>query len=228
VTRRTALAAATLGAVALARAAGGTVGEVPPSVVWQLDSLAHIGGHAITVEGAPRLVQTEIGPAVEFNGESDGLFLDVNPLAGLRAFTVEILFNPDPDGQEEQRFLHFEEAHTGNRALIELRMLPAASWCLDTFLRSGEVGLTLIDRSARHPSSIWHVAALVYDGRNMAHYVNGVRETSGEIAFAPLGHGRTSIGVRQNRVSWFRGRISSIRITPDALPADRLLRVPSA
>jgi hypothetical protein len=34
--------------------------------------------------------------------------------------------------------------------------------------------------------------------------------------------GRTSIGVRQNRVSWFKGAIAEVRFTPAALPADQL------
>jgi hypothetical protein len=60
----------------------------------------------------------------------------------------------------------------------------------------------------------------------MAHYVNGQRELSGEIVFEPFRSGRTSIGVRQNRVSWFKGRIHSIRITPRALTSGELMPVP--
>ena len=58
----------------------------------------------------------------------------------------------------------------------------------------------------------------------MMHFVDGVRERSGDPRFRPLGAGRTSIGVRQNRVSWLRGRIHLIRITQEALPAERLQR----
>jgi acetyl esterase/lipase len=48
----------------------------------------------------------------------------------------------------------------------------------------------------------------------MSHYVDGRREASGPVAFKALGPGRTSIGVRQNRVSWFKGRIREVRFTP--------------
>jgi hypothetical protein len=58
----------------------------------------------------------------------------------------------------------------------------------------------------------------------MSHYVNGVLELEGVVAFAPMSAGRTSIGVRQNRVSWFKGAISEVRFTPAALPATRLRR----
>lgn len=197
---------------------------VAKTVEWPLDSLATIGGHPVTVAGTPRLVDTEIGKAVEFNGKTDGLFLDINPLAGLERFTIETVFAPAAGGPDEQRFVHFEEADTGNRALIELRMVAGASWHLDTYLRWGDAMSTLIDPDARHSAGEWHVAALTYDGRTMTHYVNGVRERSGDVGFRPLGAGVTSIGVRRNRVSWFMGRIRLIRITPDALPAERLQR----
>ena len=189
----------------------------PAPTLWILDSLESIGGHPVAVVGAPRLVRTDLGPAVEFDGRGDGLFLDVNPLAGLERFTVEVTFEPLPGGAEEQRFLHVQEAASEDRALVELRVLPDGRWCLDTFLRRDGIGLTLIDRAAAHPLAGWHVAALVYDGRTMAHYVDGRREAAGPLAFRPLGPGRTSIGVRQNRVSWFRGRIHAIRIVPEAV-----------
>ena len=198
----------------------------PGTIVWTLDRLDQVGGHAATVFGAPRLVETDIGPAVEFDGAADGLQLDVNPIAGLERFTVEVLFQPAAGGPEEQRFLHFEEAATGNRALLETRMLPGDTWCLDTFLRYGDASLTLIDRGAAHTTDRWHVAALSFDGRVMAHYVDGARQAAGEVAFKPLGEGRTSIGVRLNQVSWFKGRIRQVRITPRALAPDELLRVP--
>ena len=191
--------------------------ETRPATVWQVDSLERIGGHPVTVLGSPRVVAIPAGKAVEFDGVDDGLVLDVNAIAGLGRFTVEVVFEPAVDGAEEQRFLHFEEAETGNRALVELRLLPGPAWCLDTFLRHGDASLTLIDKAVVHQAGRWHAAALSFDGKTMTHYVNGVRESSGEVAFKPLGPGQTSIGVRLNKRSWFKGRIRTIRITPDAL-----------
>jgi hypothetical protein len=193
---------------------------------WAIDNLARVGGQPVTVAGAPRVVDTPGGSAVEFNGSSDGLFLEVNPLAGLQRFTLEAVFAPDPDGPEEQRFLHIEETGGRSRALMEIRRLPGGSWCLDTYLRRGEIGLTLIDRGAVHPSGRWYAVALTYDGKSMMHYVNGVREASGDVAFGPMADGRTSIGVRQNLVYWFKGRIGRVRITPEVLPPGRLLSAP--
>ena len=199
-------------------------------VLWRLDNLATIDGVPATTIGQPRVVKTDIGPAVEFNGTSDGLLLDANPLAGLDRFAIEVVVAPASGGAEEQRFLHFEDsppaAGTASRALLELRMDPRGVWSLDTYLRHREVGLTLLDRAKTHDAGRWAVVALTYDGKTMAHYVNGERELTGEIAFAPIGAGRTSIGVRLNRVSWFKGRIHSIRISPRALTSAELMSVP--
>lgn len=196
--------------------------QSPSSTYWRLDNLDRIGGHPVTIAGRPSVVATDIGPAIAFDGQDDGIFIEANPLGGLTRFTVEVVFQPAPDGPEEQRFLHFEEPASGNRALVELRLLGDTRWTLDTYLRSGDAGLTLLDRERAHLSARWHVAALTYDGKTMSHFVDGRRELSGSTVFAPLAGGRTSIGVRQNRVSWFKGLIHSIRVVPEALSSDRL------
>ena len=178
-------------------------------VVWHIDNLSSIGGHAVSVVGSPRVVKAPFGRAVEFDGKGDGLFLDVNPIAGLQRFTVEAFIEPAADGPAEQRFLHLAEDGSENRAMLETRILPGGTWCLDTFLRHDPASLTLIDRSKTHPASAWHAVALVYDGEKMSHFVDGIRDAEGAVAFAPIGPGRTSIGVRQNKVSWFKGKIGA-------------------
>ena len=188
-------------------------------MTWQLDDTSTIGGHRVFVEGAPRVVATSRGNAIEFNGRNDGLVVDANPLRGLTAFTIEAEFAPAADAapdQAEQRFLHIEESDTGNRALLEIRDLGRRQWTLDTYLKSGAAGVTLIDRERLHPSGRWHVASLVYDGATMTHYVDGRKEASASALFVPLASGRTAIGMRMNRVSWFKGQVRQIRITPRA------------
>ena len=217
------LALAILGGATLLVPPGGAV---PLQIDWVVDNRTTIGGHAVLVVGSPRVVQTAIGPAIEFNGSTDGLFVDANPIEGLAQFTVEALIEPAPEGPAEQRFLHVSETGSENRLMLETRILPDRSWCLDTFLRHGDASLTLIDRQRTHPADGWHVVALVYDGTRMAHYVDGVQELAGDVAFRALGAGRTSIGVRQNLVSWFKGRIRLLRFTSEALPAARLMTVP--
>jgi PelA/Pel-15E family pectate lyase len=185
------------------------------SSTWRLDNLKSIGGHKVTIEGAPRVVTTDRGPAIEFDGRKDGLIVEANPLQGLRAFTVEVEFQPAADAgpdQREQRFLHAQEHDTDHRALLEIRIQADGRWALDTFLKSGNAGTTLLDPKRVHKTGEWHVASLTYGGTTMSNAVNGTRELSAQATFEPLGAGRTAIGMRLNKVSWFKGRIRQIRV----------------
>ena len=192
--------------------------------VWRLDQAARVGGHATEVLGAPRVVAETDGPAIWFNGASDGLLVPANPLAGLTQFTVEVLFRPAADGPAEQRFLHVQDG-AGSRALIETRV-AGGTWALDTFLSTPATGTkrTLLDMTKRHPAGRWTWVALVYDGRNMAHYIDGEKELEGEVAFPPMAAGQVSLGVRQNRVYWFKGGIREVRWHATALKAEELQR----
>lgn len=190
--------------------------------VWLIDDTKSLGGHAATTWGAPQVTDTDRGRAVCFDGERDGLLLDVNPLQGLGELTVEVLFRPDRDGAPEQRFVHFSEEGGDNRALLETRLLPGGVWYLDTFLRKGEAELPLRVSAAQHPAGEWYWAALTYRDGRMRHFVNGTEEASGALSFAPLGSGRISLGVRQNQVSWFKGCLSELRISPTALGPEEL------
>jgi len=58
----------------------------------------------------------------------------------------------------------------------------------------------------------------------MVHHVDGAREADGPISVAAFGPGRTALGARLNQVSWFKGRLRQLRVTPEALPASRLLK----
>src|SRR5947209_12864329 len=76
--------------------------------VWTFDRLDNIGGHATTVLGHPRVIETPRGKAVEFNGVDDALFIESHPLAGAAEFTWEAIFRPD-GGEREQRWFHLQE-----------------------------------------------------------------------------------------------------------------------
>jgi hypothetical protein len=196
-----------------------------PAVTWAIGSAPATEGHSLSVLGAPTVGESELGPTVCFDGKDDALLFPVNPLQGLSEFTIEVLFKPDPDGGTEQRFLHVQEDGTENRALLELRLTTEGSFYLDTFLRSGDEKLTLAVEKQLHPAGRWYWAALSYQGEQMSHYVNGVKEAEGKLKFAPLNAGQMSLGVRLNRVSWFKGCVREIRFGATALPATELQRV---
>jgi len=198
-----------------------------PQITWRLDNLSRAGGEAVTLIGTPAMVSTAIGPAVQFNGTTDGLLIERNPLEGLSTFTIEVLLSVDADGAVEQRFLHLQETTGENRALVELR-LNGGRWALDSYLRHGSAQLTLLDQAKQHAAERWQVVSTTYGGGALKHYVDGVPQGEGQVAFQPLGAGRTSIGVRQNRVSWFKGRIHTVRFTPAVLVPSQFLSVPSS
>ncbi len=204
---------------------GDSSARTADSVTWHIDNLESIGGHAVTVEGAPRIVDAPGGKGLFFDGVDDGVFLDVHPLEGSTAFTLEVVFRPDADGPEAQRFFHLQEDGGDNRILVETRVTPEG-WYLDTFILSGETDQTLVEPMNLHPCGEWYNATLVFDGREMRHYVNGTLELSAVLpSFTPPQAGRTSIGVRINRVYWFKGTISRARFTRHALEPSEFMQL---
>lgn len=205
----------------------------PRPLTWIANPSAPLDSASPTVLGAPRVEASPFGPVLCFDGSDDGLVFDTNPIAGLPEFTIQVLFRPDPAGSpeapSEQRFVHFEEGNTSSsqsrRALIETRVL-GKHWYLDTYLRSTDASRTLVDAARTHPVSEWTWAALSYGNRQMRHFVNGKLELEGPIDARPLCPGRTSLGVRLNRVSWFRGCIRELRVSPQLLDASALEQLP--
>jgi hypothetical protein len=84
---------------------------------------------------------------------------------------------------------------------------------MDTFLKNGKTnkGLTLIDSTILHKADQWYWAAMVYDGKKMTSYVNSKKELEGTIDIPPMTTGDISMGVRLNKVNWYKGLIKEIR-----------------
>lgn len=199
----------------------------PQTVDWELNDTTEVGSVTPELLGAPQVVSDSImGTAIKFNGQDDGLIIPKNPVKGMQKFTVEVFFKPASGGTEEQRFVHFQDDND-NRGLIEIRLNPGDKWSLDTFLYNSKAdsGLTLLDREIEHPCDQWYWAALTYGGTTMKHYVNGQKELEGNIDFRPMVEGRTSLGVRLNKVYWFKGMIKEIHFYPKVLEASELQAV---
>jgi hypothetical protein len=199
------------------------------STLWVFDRLDRIGGHPTTILGEPRIIDSPMGKAIEFDGVDDAIFVGNHPLAGAETFTWEAIFRPD-GGAREQRWFHLSEtdagtgADTDNRMLFEIRV-SGDQWYLDSFIHSGKESRTLMNRTALHPLGAWYHVASVYDGKEFRNYVNGVQEGSAEARLAPHGPGRSSIGVRINKVYYFKGAVRLARFTREALPTSAFLRV---
>jgi len=194
------------------------------SVTWKINNLKKIGGNSVEVLGNPQVIKTERGKAVLFDGVDDALFINHNPLAGFPEFTVEAVFRPDAGGAKEQRWLHIEDTeNTESRTLLETRLV-GNEWFLDTFLKSGENRSALYAENFKHPLGQWFHVALVFDRKEMRHYVNGKLELSGKISIKPFGKGITSIGVRQNKIYWFKGAVQKARFTNHALSPNEFMK----
>jgi len=203
-------------------------GAHPKQVTWRLEQAGSIGGHGVEVLGSPEPRAMNGRKALCFDGQADGLLLDVNPIEGWPQFTVEILLIPDGDAPEEQRFLHIEDDQQ-HRLLMETRVNKERTWSLDTFLHNTkDHRLTLLDRTMVQPADQWYWAALVYDGKAMGQYVNGVKLLEGPVEFLPMSRGKISLGVRQNRIHWFKGCIAEVRFTPIALTKLQRIDAPSS
>jgi hypothetical protein len=226
--------------IALALIAGsgtGRAGSAPrqggpqaDAAVWTFDRLENIGGHKTTVLGQPKVIDSPLGKAVEFDGVDDALFIDNHPLAAARTFTWEAIFRPD-GGEREQRWFHLAEhdpakGPDSDRMLFEIRV-TGTSWYLDSHIQSGGASKTLMNRTSLHPLGAWYHVASVYDGKEFRNYVDGVREGAGEVDLPPHGPGHASVGVRINKVFYFKGAVHLARFTRRALSPAEFLKVPA-
>ena len=103
---------------------------------WRFDNLSRIGGVTPTIVGAPKLIDTELGKAIHFEGNAttgDALFFDTLPLSGTLPYTLEVIFRPSSEGGKEQRFFHLQEDGAETRRLFETRLVLSGKWCLDSF-----------------------------------------------------------------------------------------------
>jgi hypothetical protein len=199
------------------------------SVTWILDDPQRVGGHRTEILGAPKAIDTPLGKAIYFDGVDDAIYVPEHPLAGAATFTWEAIFRPD-GGAVEQRWFHLAEQDeqgndTGNRMLYEIRV-TGGDWCLDSFVASKTGSKALLNRDHLHPVGRWYHVATVYDGKTLRNYVNGVLEGSAQVALAPQGKGRSSVGVRINRMNYFQGVVRMARFTRRALPVEEFVKFP--
>jgi hypothetical protein len=228
-------------ALALLIVGGGALpaAQKPAEIVWTFDRLEKIGGLPTTVEGNPRVVDTPLGKAIEFDGVDDAIWIEKHPLAGAATFTFEAIFRPD-GGVFEQRWFHLaerdpktgllasaEHAKTGQdanaRFLFELRVVDQ-SWYLDAFVNGQGYNRALMFKDKLHPVGQWYHVAQTYDGKMFRSYVNGVLQGEAEVAFTPQGEGAASLGTRINRRNYFKGAIRQARFTPRALKPEEFLK----
>lgn len=179
---------------------------------WLLANLLQSKSSNVEISGNPKIVSSPYGEAVSFNGIDDAFFLNELPLQSLQEFTVEMIFKPEANGLFEQRILHIGES-TKDRMLLEIRAVDS-NWYFDGYVASGINKKALIDEKLIHPLEKWYHVAFVVTPKSLTTFVNGKQELYLDFPFLSIESGQTSIGVRMNKVCWFKGAIYKIRITP--------------
>jgi hypothetical protein len=160
------------------------------------------------------------------------LFIPEHPLAGASTFTFEAIFRPETGGAVEQRWFHLAEQDpktgkdTDTRFLFEIRVINN-QWCLDAFVHTPMVDKALLFRDKLHSLDVWHRVAMVYDGQEFRSYVDGELQGKAAIHFEPEGPGHSSVGVRINKVNYFKGSVREARFTRRALPPEEFLKLPA-
>jgi len=205
----------------------------PAEESWRFDNLHTIGGHATEVLGHPALIDSPDGKVIQFDGKGDGIFLPVHPLAGASTYTWELIFRPDADGPQAQRIFHLQEqdASTGedtrNRMLFEIRIVDG-KWCLDSFASSGASNRTLLNCQAGHlyPLGQWYRVTAVYDGKILRNYIGNDLQGEGSFELTPHAPGRSSLGIRINKIFPFKGAFFAARMTPRVLAPAEFLPMP--
>jgi hypothetical protein len=205
-------------------AAGEGAPDPAGAVVWAIDNVRSIGGHAAMVLGSPQVIDTPGGKALQFDGKGDALFINDHPLARLPQFTVEILFRPDPGGAPAQRYFHMQEDGSASKVLFETRLPGNNSFVADVFVESPAGEIALYAPRMSYPLGAWYNVTAVVDGQRAKSYVNGVLQMDAALPFRAQGGGKTSIGVRITRMYFFKGAMRLARFTPRVLTPDQFLK----
>jgi len=199
--------------------------------LWDISNLENIGGHSVTTFGDPQVVSTEIGDAVEFDGDGDRLLVDFNPIMDAKEFTVELVFKPDacyPDN-EAPRFVHIQDPDDpdAKRVMIELRVDANNQCYMDGYMKTDAESLALIDDTLVHATEMWQHVAITYKDSTFTTYFNGTKELSGTLHYDSTivnTIGKTSLGGRMNDVAFYDGLLKTLKVTHACLdPEDFII-----
>ena len=188
--------------------------------LWDISNLESIGGHAVAISGDPQVVSTEIGDAVEFDGDGDRLLVDFNPIMDAREFTVELVFKPKacyPDNVAP-RFVHIQDPDDpdAKRVMIELRVDENNKCYMDGFIKTDVDDLALIDETLVHYTDMWQHVAITYMDSTFTTYFNGIEELSGTLHYDSAivsTIGKTSLGARMNEVAFYAGLMKTLKVS---------------
>lgn len=203
-----------------------------PHETFVLDNLNEINGHPVQSFGNPEVVETEIGPGIEFDGTDDGIYILTNPIGDANYFTIETIVKPKDvfPANDAPRYFHIEDGDDGNRRItMELRLNDKHEWYFDGFLKaSGSESIGLMDETLTHPIDSWEHMAITYNNGIFRTFVNYEKELENNWGpkFLPLGaNTKMSVGMRMNKVNHFNGIFQRIRITHAVLETSDFMSI---
>jgi hypothetical protein len=86
----------------------------------------------------------------------------------------------------------------------------------------------LADKTKAHPLGKWYVVTQAHDRQTHRSFAHGVLEKEAPVAYVPQGPGRSSVGVRINHVSYFKGAVMRALFAPRALAPSEFMKVPAS
>ena len=66
-----------------------------------------------------------------------------------------------------------QDDRSDSRVMFETRLVDNKFWFLDCLIKSGEERVALYTEQHLHEIGPWYHAAMVIEGKNFRHYVNG-------------------------------------------------------
>jgi hypothetical protein len=198
-------------------------------VVWNIDNLSSIGGYGVLIFGNPKIITTDNGNALEFNGNAitapgtnagDRIQITGNPLGTTNSeFTIEMIFKPYATTTDfAPRVFHIcrPDSMSGPRVMtMEIR--STSSWTTDFYIKSvtgsGKMG------TKSYPTDQWMHMAMTYKNGVMNGYVNGMLDATqtGSTYTGLPATAEVSLGGRMNNMNYFKGSIRKLIFTPIAL-----------
>ena len=173
-----------------------------------------------------------LGKAVEFDGVDDALFIDNHPLAGATTFTWEAIFRPD-GGETRAAVVSSGRAGSRHRRRQRQRMLFEIRVTGDVVVPGQPHPVRSREQDAHEPDVAAPAGCVV--PRRLGVRRQGIQELrrrraggggrSRSSSLTVPGH--TSVGVRINKVFYFKGAVHLARFTRRALSPAEFLKPPA-
>ena len=212
-------------------------------VEWPLENTNFINNsNTHTILGVPEIAEGLVGNGVLFNGITDGLLIDDNPIANAEAYTVEFYAYPH-DTETKAKLLNVWTAEEDSGMFVECwgttpDQEPLAGYVHFKIHQTNGTYWYGKGFSAALPVDHWYHVAMVVDSLDAKLYIDGELDTTvvylndpGYVLgreYEPFLNGFTAVGVRggANQKDFYTGLVDHIKFTKEALTPDEFMPNP--